>query len=144
MTILEQVVEVVSDAAGELSDGLHLLAFHEAALLNCFRSVILRAISEAPTILPAASRSGEMESETWMNLPVFVLRTVSRRFRSAHRHRRGRKKEVILLLEAVHGQEALDGLADHFLGGVSEDFFRACVPAGDDALHVLADDGVFA
>src|SRR5581483_3897195 len=40
------------------------------------------------------------------------------------------------------GDEGEDGFADDLLGGVAEDALGGFVPAGDDAVEVLADDGV--
>src|SRR5204863_288413 len=46
------------------------------------------------------------------------------------------------LVDAVRGSEHGDRLPDHFVGGISVELRRRRVPAGDDSLQCLADDGV--
>ncbi len=51
-------------------------------------------------------------------------------------------EDLVLLVLKVCGDEAENGLADDFFGGVAEHALRAVVPGADDAVEVLADDGV--
>ena len=47
-----------------------------------------------------------------------------------------------LLVQPVPGDQLEHRLADDLLGGIAEEALRPFVPAGDDAVEVLADDGV--
>ena len=49
---------------------------------------------------------------------------------------------LVFLVLKIRGNEDADRLADRFLGGVTEDFLGARIPRSDDAVEVLADDGV--
>ena len=51
-------------------------------------------------------------------------------------------KNCGLLVELVRRNQNHDRFADHLFGGVAEDAFRPAVPAGDDAVEVLAHDRV--
>ena len=47
-----------------------------------------------------------------------------------------------LFINAVRWKQAQHGLSQHFICGIAEDGFRAMIPACNDAVHGLADDGV--
>ncbi len=51
-------------------------------------------------------------------------------------------KDVRLLILPLRGQEHSDGPANGLGGGVAKDAFCALVPTSDNAVKVLADNGV--
>ena len=53
-------------------------------------------------------------------------------------------QDLVFLLLPVVGDDAADRLADHLGRGVAEHPLGGRVPRGDDAVQVLADDGVVA
>ena len=53
------------------------VARREASSRERCRSVMSRAITEAPTTVPSSSRRGETANETKINRPSFVTRSVS-------------------------------------------------------------------
>src|SRR5690348_5644482 len=51
-------------------------------------------------------------------------------------------EDHVLLVQAVRRVDEGDRVSGRFGGGIAEDCFRAAVPAGDNPVEVLADDGV--
>jgi hypothetical protein len=51
-------------------------------------------------------------------------------------------EDQILFGEPVRREQAQNGLADHFVGGITENRRGGPVPAGNDAVQILADDCV--
>ena len=104
------------------------------------RSVMSRTIFDAPTTLPASSLIGEIVSDTGMRRPSDRTRSVSKcsircpAFRLA----------MIWSSSAMRsgGNDEGDVAADGLLGGVAEEPLGRRVPALNDAVERLADDGV--
>src|SRR5579859_4531549 len=51
-------------------------------------------------------------------------------------------EDLLFLGEPFHGNDEGDGPADGLRRGISEEVFGPTVPAGDDAIESLGDDGV--
>jgi hypothetical protein len=78
----------------------------DCAFCANFRSVMSRAIFDAPMILPSMSFTGDMVTETWINSPSLRCRTVSKgatrsprrrlaMMRASSSYRSGRIKNVM-------------------------------------------------
>ena len=103
------------------------------------RSVMSRATFAAPIIVPSASRIGETLSETSMIRPSFVSRWVSKWPTARPAGYAPGSGHVLGMLRRHQGG---DGLADDLGGGVAQDPLGGLIPARDDPVERLADDGV--
>ena len=124
------------------------LAFAAAASASSWRSrcsacrwrVTSRTIFDAPTTVPASSLIGEMVSETRMRLAVAPQPLGLEVFDPLSGLQAG--DDLVLFGDAVGGDDQGDVAADGLLGGVAEQPLGAGVPALDDAVQRLADDGI--
>ena len=106
----------------------------------CFRSEISRAIFEAPTTLPSASRIGETVSEMGIEAPVAAL---------AHRFEvidtptgADRFEHGVFLGLSIVGNDATNRSADHLVGCVAEHPLGGIVPRQNDAVQIFADNRI--
>ena len=108
--------------------------------LGLLAGVMSRAIFDAPMILPSALLTGEIVRDTSTRLPSFRNRTVSK---CSIRSPRLSCSMICRQLVGVFGRdEDRQWFADDLLGGVAVKPLRTFVPADDDAVEGLADDGV--
>ena len=109
---------------------------------SCFCLEMSRTIAEAPMISPLAFLIGEMVTETGMILPLLLRRSVSRMPIGFAATDGG--KDVEQFIPVVQREKPDDGTSDDFLRTVTKQAFRRRVPAHDDAVEVLAINGIFA
>ena len=105
----------------------------------CFCAVMSRATFEAPITHPDESLTGEMVRETSRRLPSFRLRTVWKwSTRSPRRRRAGGATISVAFWWNDQGDVSPNG----FFRGIAIYAFRTLIPARDDAIKVLADNGI--
>ena len=122
------------------SDDSTTASSRRAARSASTRSLMSRAILDAPMTTPWSSSTGETVSEIGRNVPSF---------RMPHRFEMG---DPLALANAIQHRvffalpigrdDHPDGAADRFLRGVAEHAFRGAVPGSDGAVQILADDRV--
>ena len=140
----QRFLQVVRDHVAKLLQSLiralQLRRLGASLSSTCLRSVMSRAIFEAPMIVPRALRIGEMVTDTSSNRPSLVRRTVSK-WLYALASSQARQNHALLLLPIVR-QQAEDWLPDHLLCPVAEDALCGDIPAGHHPVQGFADDGV--
>ncbi len=104
------------------------------------RSVMSRAILEAPISRPSLPRMGEMVSDTSTRRPDLARRTVSKCSMRSPRLRRC--QQPALFGVPLRRDDDVDRLPHHLLGGVAEETLGARIPGADRAVQQLADDRV--
>ena len=111
---------------------------------RCARStrVRSRAIFDAPTTWPVASRIGETVREIGNDAAVFAL---SDRLEMVNGVAAAdRRQHGVFFGLPVGRDDHANRPADHFVGPIAEQSFRRRVPRHDHAVQVLADDRVVA
>ena len=103
------------------------------------RTEISRKILDAPITLPCSSRIGEMVRETSSRCPVLVRRTVSKYHTASspdviHDH-------LLIGVEIVR-DKFQDRRANHFVCGITEKTSGSCIPAGNDAVQIFAQNHI--
>ena len=107
---------------------------------NCLRSLISRAILEAPITRPVRSFTGEMVTETGNFSPLFLTLTVSEWSNPFSGPDLG--EDFKFNKAGVPPDEAQDGLTYDFVRCIAENPPGDIISAGNDSVEVLANDGV--
>ena len=104
------------------------------------RSLMSRAIFEAPITVPVSSRIGETVSEIGTSEPSLRWRWVSKWSTAFAAADPG--EHLVLLALPVGRNDDPDRPPDRLVGGVAEHPLGGAIPRADDAVEVLADDRV--
>ena len=131
---------ICADRVAALKTRRCFSSLSRSASSACLRPVMSRAIFEAPTIAPLASRIGEMVTETSIFVPSFLTRTVSKCSMLSPRRMRARMSR--LLVDAFRRQQQQHWFAHDLCSRVTEHLLSAPVPGGNRPIQGLADNGV--
>src|ERR1700736_1248387 len=135
----QQVVEVVGDASGELTDGLHLLTLIELPLELLALGDIARYFRGSDNFAARISNGGDGERDV-DELSIFSPAQSLNGLDSLAAL--DAIEKVRFLFFMVRGNQAHNGTADHLIRGVTEYSLGGEVPASDDPTVVVSDDGV--
>ncbi len=104
------------------------------------RSVMSRAIFEAPTTRPSLSRIGETVRE--MSMKPSVLRNADRLEVIDSLSPRDPREDLVFLVEPIGRDDQGDRPTNGLVGRVAEEPFGPGIPRADHAVEGFADDGV--
>ena len=122
------------------SDDSTTAASRRLAASARFRSLMSRAIFDAPMTVPSSSRIGDTVSEIGTSDPSLRRRIVSKCVTDSPAP--DAREHVVFLGLPIGGDDHPNGAADRLGGRVAEHPFGGAVPGRDDAVQILADDRV--
>ena len=136
----QEVIEVVRDSAGQLSDTLHLLGLTQLCLKSLLLGDVAGNLGEpddpSRSILDRRDGQGDMDV-----LPVFPppnrfkVGDVLSLFHTLN--------DLRFLLDTILGDEDPDRLSDDLVGRVTKRTLSPHIPACHNPIQRLADDGIF-
>ncbi len=104
----------------------------------CFASVMSRDTFDAPLTLPSAFLIADAVTETFDQPPILGSSQSVKVFHSPIAF--DPREDVAHLALSVDGKQRHDRSPEHLAGGIANNAFRARIPAGNDAVHFIADE----
>src|SRR5579875_1593602 len=138
---LERIIDFVSDGGGQASYGGQPLAGSQRALGALLLGDVMGDFGRSDYVagLVANRRNGDRDIDSLAVLSKAHSFKVVDAFAASESG-----KDASFVGGQFGRNDFYDGLADHLIGGISEEAFGGRVPAGHDALQVFADNGVIA